>query len=199
MGIDMTSFPIRLDAEPVRAIRADRQLWELAELQPPFVAPWGDEPVPDISRALLAAVPEGAGWVELFSGRSFRQAEYLLDPFAYRDPTQTWEQREQTLVYRTIFGAEIFAEHATSGQGFHWRCSTAAYLSAAARRIDELDVAAARRQFSVIEMDDLGVYKVHRDEDDDHAFARILTDLRAFADHARATAASGLDLIITLY
>ena len=49
------------------------------------------------------------------------------------------------------------------------------------------------------EMDDLGLYKVHREEDDDHAFARVLAQLRAFAEHCHRVVARDLDLIITLY
>jgi hypothetical protein len=103
------------------------------------------------------------------------------------------------MAYRIIAGAEVFADHAMTGQGFRWRCSTAEFLAAAAARIDHLDVAAARSAFSVAEMDDLGLYKVRREEDDDQAFARILARLRAFGEHCRRTAARDLDLIITRY
>ena len=161
--------------------------------------PWGDEPLPDISRALLGALPGGAGWVSHFGGRSFDQAEYLLDPVAYRTGAQTWKERERTVAYRTVFGDEFFAEHARSGQGFRWRCSTTPFLAAAVERVDGLDTAAVRREFSVAEMDALGLYKVHPGEDDDEVFARVLTGLRQFAGHCRNVVGRGLDLVITLY
>ncbi|MET7399723.1 hypothetical protein ABZS66_40200, partial [Dactylosporangium sp. NPDC005572] len=123
---------------------------------------------------------------------------YLLDPVAYR-AVRTWEERERTVAYRIVAGDQAFATHATSGQGFAWRCSTTAFLAAAVERIDALDVAAVRAEFSVVEMDDLGLYKVHREEDDEHAFARVLAQLRAFAEHCRGVVARDLDLIITLY
>ncbi|WP_327000130.1 hypothetical protein OHA72_34010 [Dactylosporangium sp. NBC_01737] len=198
MGMDVRSFAVPLRADAVQAIRADAELWETASEQPPFCAPWGDEPLPEISRALLAAVPAGAGWVGHFGDRSFQQAEYLLDPVAYRG-ARTWQERERSTAYRIVAGDEAFAGHARSGQGFPWRCSTAGFLAAAVRRIDGLDVAAARREFSVAEMDDLGLYKVHREEADEHAFARVLAQVRAFAEHCRGVAGSGLDLIVTLY
>ncbi|WP_330186190.1 hypothetical protein KZZ52_49035 [Dactylosporangium sp. AC04546] len=196
--MDVQSLAVSLDADPVRAIRADPELWASASEQPPFCAAWGDEPLPDISQALLTAVPAGAGWVRHFEDRSFQQAEYLLDPMAYR-AARTWEERERTVAYRIIAGDQAFAEHATSGQGFAWRCSTTAFLATAVERIDALDVAAVRAEFSVVEMDRLGLYKVDREEDDEHAFARVLTQLRAFAEHCRAVVTRDLDLIITLY
>ena len=199
MGIDFKSIAVPLDAEPVRAIRAHAGLWELASEQPPFCRPWGDEALPDISRSLLAVVPDSTGWVDHFEDRSFDQAEYLLDPAAYRTRAQTWEQRERSMAYRIVAGAEVFADHAVSGQGFRWRCSSTHFLATAAERIDTLDVIAARREFSVAEMVDLGLYKVQRTEDDDHAFARIFTHLRAFSEHCRAAAARDLGLIITRY
>ena len=198
VGIDLRSIAVPLQADPVRAIRADPELWTSAGDHPPFCASMGDETLPDISRALLAVIPAGTGWVYHFGDRSFRQAEYLLDPVAYRAEGRTWEERKQTMAYRVVTGAETFAEHATSGTGFPWRCSTTAFLTAAVERIDNLDVAAVRREFSVAEMDNLGLYKVHSEEDDAHAFARVLTQLRAFAEHCRGVAARGLDLIITL-
>ena len=199
VGIDLKSIAVPLNADPVRALRSHPELWESASEQPPFSRPWSDRPLPDISRSLLAVVPDDTGWVDHFDDRSFHQAEYLLDPAAYRTGAQTWEQREQSMAHRIIAGAEVFAEHATSGQGFRWRCSTTAFLTMAAEQIDTLDVIAARREFSVAEMDALGLYKVHREEDDDHAFARILTQLRAFGEHCRRTVARDLDLIITQY
>lgn len=199
VGIDLRSIVVPLDADLVRAIRAHPGLWEAASEQPPFCLPRVDETLPDISRFLLAALPNGAGWVDHFNDRSFHQAEYLLDPASYRTQAQTWEQREQTMAYRIIAGAEVFAEHATTGQGFRWRCSTTKFLATAVERIDALDVTAARREFSVAEMDDLGLYKVQPEEDDDHAFARILAQLRAFGGHCHEIVARDLDLIITRY
>ncbi|MFC4038570.1 hypothetical protein ACFO1B_09085 [Dactylosporangium siamense] len=190
MGIDLHSIAVPLGADPVRAIRADPQLWESACDQPPFAAAWGDEPLPDISRALLAVVPAGTGWVGHFGDRSFQQAEYLLDPAAYRAG-----HGAPSAEYRIIGGDEVFAGHATSGQGFPWRCSSAAFLEVAVRRVDALDVDAARREFSAAEMVELGVYKAHGDE----SFDDVLAQLRAFAGHCRAVAAAGLDLIITRY
>lgn len=197
VGIDLHSIAVPLDADPVQAIRADAELWAQASDQPPFCGPWGDEPLPEISRALRAAIP--AGWVGHFGDRSFRQAEYLLDPVAYRTQARTWQERERTMVYRIINGAEAFAGHATSGQGFRWRCSTKRFLAAAVQRIDTLDIAGVRREFSVAEMASIGVYKVHPEEDDEDAFARVLTQLRAFAEHCRSVVAQDLGLIISLY
>jgi hypothetical protein len=53
--------------------------------------------------------------------------------------------------------------------------------------------------FSVAEMVDLKLYKVDSYEDDDHAFDRLLSQLRTFADHCRAVVRQDLGLIITLY
>ncbi|MEU4779573.1 hypothetical protein [Micromonospora sp. NPDC023633] len=194
----MESIALPLGADPVRAIRADPVLWELASEQPPFCRPWAGETLPDISRELLAVLPAGAGWVHSFGDRSFEQAEYLLDPKGHR-ATRTWEERERSMAYRIVHGDEVFAEHATSGQGFRWRCSATAFLAAAVERIDRLDVVAVRRDFSVVEMSELGVYKVHAEEEDDQAFARVLAGLRAFADHCRTVVERKLDLIITQY
>lgn len=73
------------------------------------------------------------------------------------------------------------------------------FLAAAVERIDTLDVTTVRREFSVAEMDDLGLYKVHPEEDGEHAFTRVLTQLRTFAEHCRTAVAGDLDLIITKY
>jgi hypothetical protein len=196
VGLDFISIAVPLDAAPVQAIRADAILWELADVHPPFSEL--NDTTPQISRDLLTVVPGGAGWVSHFDDRSHQQAEYLLDPARYRE-AQTWEDREQTQTYRILFGDMMFAEHAQSGQGMPWRYSTAAFLRTAVDYIDNLDVAAARREFSVAEMADLGVYKVHREDNDDQAFARVLGNIRRFAEHCRSTAGQGLDLIITLY
>jgi hypothetical protein len=186
-----------LHAGPIQAIRADPELWETAIGRPPFTRFWGDEPLPEISQALLTVLPAGRCQVSHFDDRSHEQAEYLLDPIAYRTEGVTWRQRERSLAYRMIRGAEPFAAHAISGQGISWRCSSSTFV-AAVQRLDRLDVAGVRREFSVAEMDTLGLYKVHPDEDDDHAFTRILGQLRAFTEHCRTVTAQGLDLIITL-
>lgn len=92
-----------------------------------------------------------------FEDRSFQRAEYLIDPAAYRSRARTWEQRELTMAYRIIAGAEVFAGHAASGQGVLWWCSTTAFSAKAVQRLDALDEAVIRIQFSVAEMDDLGL------------------------------------------
>ena len=187
-----------LDAGPVQIIRADSSLWEMADGYPPFGSLRDGEVLPDISGAILAVVGFGAGWVEHFGDRSFQQAEYLLDPLAYR-ASRTWEQRELTMAYRIVHGDEPFATHARSGQGMPWRCSSAAFLAAAVQRIDSLDVAAVRREFSIAEMARLGVYKVHPEDDDERAFDRVLTRLYEFGEYCRGVVAKNLDLIITLW
>ncbi|BEL06776.1 hypothetical protein Q0Z83_049670 [Actinoplanes sichuanensis] len=199
MGLDFECLTVRLDNEPMRRIRADPALWAVVEDQPPFCGPWPGEELPEITRRLLAVLPEDTRRNhDFFGSRNHSQAEYLLDPVAYRTE-RTRQQAEQTRAHQAIFGAEVFAAHARSGQGITYRCSTAAQLTDAVRLIDELDVTVARREFSVAEMSDLAVYKVHRDEDDDQSFDRNLHDLRAWADHCRTVAAEGLDLMITLY
>ncbi len=197
MGIDLKSIAVPLRADAIRAIRADAALWAVADEHPPFGRVWGDEPVPEISRALVAALPAGTGWVDHFGDRSFHQAEYLLDPAAYRE-IQTWRQRERSLPYRIVNGDEVFAEHARSGQGFVWRCSTAAFLTEAVAflaeataRIDGLDASACGA-----EMHELGIYKA---DPDGRAFDGVLAQLRAFTGRCRDVAAGGLDLIITRY
>ncbi|BCJ51833.1 hypothetical protein Asp14428_33080 [Actinoplanes sp. NBRC 14428] len=198
MGIDMESFAVPLHADPVRAIRADPVLWEAASEHPPFCRAWPGEALPSISQALVAVLPTGGNWVQHFVDRSQQQAEYLLDPVAYRE-VQAWQDRESSMAYRIIHGYEVFADHAVSGQGFRWRCSTKVFLTAAADQVDNLDIAAVRREFSVAEMAELGLYKVHPDEDDDHAFGRVLAQLRAFAGHCRHVVAQDLDLIVSQY
>ncbi|MEU4164560.1 hypothetical protein [Actinoplanes sp. NPDC026670] len=199
MGLDFECLTVRLDNEPMRRIRADPELWAVAEDQPPFCGPWPGEEPPEITRQLLAVLPRDTRRNhDFFGSRNHSQAEYLLDPVAYRTE-RTWQDATRTRIHCAIFGAEVFAPHARSGQGITWRCSTAAQLTDAVRLIDELDVTAARREFSVVEMSDLGVYKVHREEDDEESFQRNLRDLRSWAGHCRAVAAEGLDLMITLY
>jgi hypothetical protein len=187
-----------LDASPVQALRADPRLWSEAEAHPPFSRPWPAEDLPEVSQVLLAVLSPDTRWIrDHFAGRNHGQAEYLLDPAAFRH-VRSWAQREQTPTYRAIFGAGAFAAHASSGQGIPWRCSTPAQLADAVRLIDGLDVAAVRREFSVAEMHDLGVYKTHGGEDEDETFARDLQDLRSWAECCRSVAAQGLGMIITL-
>ena len=62
-----------------------------------------------------------------------------------------------------------------------------------------MDVDAVRREFSVAEMAELGLYKAHREEGDGEAFTRVLAALRAYAGRCREVVARDLDLIITLY
>jgi len=198
MGLDWQCIAVPLDAEPVRVIRADAVRWEEADLHPPFTEAESGGSLPEISRALLAALPAGAGWIAHFGSRSYEQAEYLLDPAAFR-VIRGWEDRERSLPYRIIQGDTVFAPHAQGGQGPLWRCSTKSFIADAVQHIDALDVAAVRAQFTVAEMVDLGVYKVHPSERDDDTFAGVLADLRAFADTCRQAVASELDLIITLW
>ncbi|MFC4063680.1 DUF1877 family protein [Actinoplanes subglobosus] len=199
MGLDFECLAVPLDADPVRAIRASPELWAMADDQPPFSGPWPDEELPDITRRLLAVLPEGTSRnLDFFGSRNHEQAEYLLDPVASRT-TQTWEQRRHLPTYQAVFGAELFAEHAASGQGIRWRCSTPDQLAAAVQLIDALDVAAVRREFSLAEMVRLGVYKVHPEEDEQDYFTRNLQDLRTWADHCRHVATQNLGLMITLF
>jgi hypothetical protein len=155
MGFDWSCIAVPLDAAPVRAIRADEELWDQALTKPPFGELWPGEEMPAISRELLAVVPPGTKWIYEFGDRSFDQAEYLFDPVAFRAAGDD----EVTPANGIIFGAEPFAAHAKGGQGVPWRCSGGAYLKAAANTIDSLDVATVRGQFSVAEMHDLGVYQ----------------------------------------
>lgn len=199
MGLDFTCIVLPLDSEPVRAIRADPQLWAVADGQPPFCGPWPGEELPEITQRLLSVIPEGTRWTpRWFESRNHQQAEYLLDPSGYR-ARRSWEERERSRAYRTIMGAEPFADHATSGQGIRWRCSTATQLAEAARLIDDLDIPAVRREYSVADMAEQGLYKVDRSEDDEVSFTRNLHDLRSWAGHCRDSAVRGLDLVITLY
>ena len=194
----MRSIAVPLDADAWRAIRADAELWAIAAQHPPFVRARSAAPLPEISAALCATAEPGARWAEHFADRSFDQAEYLLDPSAYRSAS-SWEEREREVAHRVIQGDEVFARHASSGQGLAWRCSTFAFLVTAVEEIDTLPVDARRREFSVAEMVHLGVYKAHAGEGDDQCFARVLAALRAFRDHCRDVIAHGLDLLIEVY
>lgn len=130
-------------------------------------------------------------------------ASYLEPPFGLLDPvgfrrSSSYEERERTLEHRVVRGDQRFAEHATSGQGVHWRCSHAGFLVRAVARIDAIDVAAVRAEFSVAEMDELGVYKVHAGEDDDEKFAVVLADLRGLARWYHQLVGAGLDAMVIL-
>jgi len=196
VGLDLHLYPVRLDSAPVRLIRTDAEVWEEACLHPPFGA-IEDEPVPVVNRELMAALPDGFELTRCFSDRSFDQAEYLLDPVAHRRQT-SWQERQRSLPYRIIHGDQEFASFARGGQGVPWRCSTAAFLAESAATIDAIDVAANRREFSVAEMHDLGIYKAFRGQPDDEAFARVLNNLRQLAAYHHRLVDSGLDLIIEL-
>ncbi|WP_143133765.1 DUF1877 family protein [Actinoplanes philippinensis] len=195
----MRCIALPLESGPVRALRADPALQRLAEDQPPFTRRWPDEVLPRISEQLLAVVPDDTKWsLDFFESRNFDQAEYLLDPIATRT-IKSWPQRERMATYRAIFGAQRFALYTSDGCVTPWRCSSPAELTAAARLIDELDVAAVRREFSVADMLELGLYKVHPEDDDTESFTRALGDLRAWADHCRGVAARDLGLVIDLF
>jgi hypothetical protein len=198
VGLDLRSIPVRLGSEPARRIREDADLWEAAAWLPPFSSRlYGEEQLPGISLALLAEVPGVQGWTAHFPDRSHQQAEYLLDPRAMRE-SLTYAERERSLPYRVIFGDEGFAGHARASQGVAWRCSGTAFLRQAAALIDAIDPAAARREFSVAEMYDLGVYKVRPNGDDDTEFEVVLQHLRRLAAYYGQVADQGLDLIFEL-
>ena len=197
MGLDLWAVPVRLDTAPLRAMRAGADAWEEAADHPPFASSWG-EPAPPISREILERIPDGfAGAVLPLPSRSHDQAEYFLDPVAYRTHT-SWEERERSLPHRIIRGDREFAEHATSGIGVPWRCSTSAFLAEAAALIDAIDPVAIRQEFSVAEMVDLGVYKTRPDMDDDETFVHVLADLRELARYHHRLVDHGLDLVLTL-
>lgn len=195
MGLDLSSLPVRLASAPMRRIREDATLWEIAVRNPPFCS-YEDDTLPDISRELLTELPSARERAH-FPDRSHHQAEYVLDPDGYR-ALPGWVERERSLPYRIIYGDVLFADHAVAGQGIHWRCSTAAFLAKAAAEIDALDLVATRRRFSVADMSSEGVYKVHPAEDDSAAFERIVVNLRDIAGYYHEIADQGLDLILTL-
>ena len=62
MGFDLQTIPVRRGCEPVRRIRASASLWREAAYRPPFGTRLGEEPLPEISLALIAAVPGVQGW-----------------------------------------------------------------------------------------------------------------------------------------
>jgi hypothetical protein len=196
MGLDLQTFPVRLDSTPMRILRSDAQAWEDAVDHPPFCNLPSDS-LPEISLQLLASFPNGLGLNYPFPDRSHEQAEYLLDPVGFRALTD-WAERERSLPYRIIQGDRVFADHAASGQGMRWRCSTAAFLAEAAAAIAAIDVAAAHREFSVAEMATLGIYKVHDTQGDDEYFERVLGGMERLARYYRQVANDGMDLILTL-
>jgi hypothetical protein len=196
MGWDLTMLPVRLNSAPLSTIRRDALLWETAIDFPPFFEDEG-EPLPEVNRQILVDRPAGLGWNDPFLDRSHEQAEYLLDPAGHRRLT-SWEERERTLPYRIVHGDQEFAEHAKAPQGNPWRCSTAAFLADSAATIDGLDVAAVRREFSVAEMANGGVYRVRRGEGDDEAFDRVLAHLRELARYYHRVVDLGFDLIVVL-
>jgi hypothetical protein len=199
MGLDVKMVPVRLDSAPMRAIRESAELWAQAELEPPFGSGGGTrEPVPAISGEITALIPEGFGSYDAFPGRTWMQAEYLLDPVDFRRPGR-YDGDERPLPYRIVHGDQRFAEHAIAGQGAPWRCSHSDFLAVAAARIDAIDVAAVRAEYSVAEMYEMGVYKVHEGEDDDENFAEVLADLRGLARWYRRLVGEGLDAIVIVW
>jgi hypothetical protein len=199
MGLDLSTIATRLDSASVRRIRQDAGACEVAELNPPFSYYAVDEPQPDISRELLADLPDelAHSWFYPFPDRSYQQAEYLIDPAGRRALT-SWVERERSLNYRIIHGDEPFADHAVADQGHPLRCSTTAFLTEAAARIDAIDDDAARREFSVARMYADGAYKARPDEYDSVAFDRITGRLRTLATYYHKIVDQGLDLIVKL-
>ncbi|MEU4538150.1 DUF1877 family protein [Streptosporangium sp. NPDC023825] len=175
----------------MRLIQADPEQRELASLW--LFSPPDDKPLSDLDRRLLATLPEEFRTTGPFPDRSYEQAEYLLDPADYRK-VNSWPERERSLPYRIIQGDRRFADH--EDLEAPWRCSTTSFLAEAAATIDALDVAAVRQEFSVVEMRNLGVYKVHEIEPDDEVFDRVLDRLRLLAHYYHQLVALDLDLII---
>jgi hypothetical protein len=191
--------PVLLDSAPVRAMRESADAFNEAVMGPPFFPSVHTEPLPAINRELLELLPDGLREsFEPFVGRSHDQAEYLIDPAARRR-VRNWIERERSLPHRIIFGDRPFAPHATSGQGISWRCSTSVFLAEAATRIDAIDAAAVRREFSVAEMLELGLYKVHPQDDDDESFTTTLAELRRLGDYYHRLAEAEVDLVAFLY
>jgi hypothetical protein len=179
-------------------MRENVVVWEEAVQHPPFASTWPGEPVPAISRQIVQSLPTGFESWWPFPGRTHGKAEYLIDPVGYRR-LRSWEERERSLPFRAVRGDQPFAEHAMSGQGVTWRCSTSAFPSEAAALIDAIDVDAVRSAFSVAEMDHLGVYKADaRAADDDAEFTRVLADLRELSRRYHQLVGARLDLVVTL-
>jgi hypothetical protein len=195
MGLDLSVRAVRLDSASCRAIRGSVEIWDEAVLHPPFGGGRGCGPLPAVNREMLRHLPEEFRLFRPFPGRTQEQAEYLLDPVGFRRVT-TYEERGRSVPHRIVFGDRPFADHARGGQGVPWRCSASRFLAEAAARIDAVDAAAARREFSVADMVDQAVYKAHPDADDDEAFTRVLSELRALARWYRGLADHGLDAIV---
>ncbi|ADD44390.1 DUF1877 family protein [Stackebrandtia nassauensis] len=196
MGVDWSASPVRLASDAMREIREDPQLWETASFYPPFYD--DPEPIPEISRRLTADWPEGLEWRVGFLDRAYNQVEYLLDPVAYRR-MEDWARRERSLSYRIVHGDNPFAEHAVSGQGFPWRCSSREFLAEAVEVIDRLDVARVRAEYSKVDMSRLGVYKVSPRGDDGISFDANLERLRQLGDFYRSVVDSDFDVVVELY
>lgn len=196
MGLDLSAIPVRLDAEPVRRLLSDPDVFQDTTYRPPFTnRTWG-EPLPPLNQALCAAHPNLSGWDSPYPDRSYEAAEFVLDPAAWRAATD-WETRERSIAHRIIHGDHYLADHAMGGQGVRWRGSRAAFLYQAADTIDRLDLVAARRAFSLPELDDLGVYKVSVDHDnEEELFVKVTRNLARLAGYYRSVAERGLDLII---
>ncbi|WP_345390668.1 hypothetical protein [Nonomuraea salmonea] len=210
--MDLRSVPVRLNSEPVRAMRRDAEVWETASWQPPFHSDSDSdsdagsgsdgigEPLSETNQAMLADRPSALDTLDgpwCSGARDYEQAEYALDPAAYRQ-WDDYEERERSLPYRIIHGDRHFADHAVSGQGMLWRCSARAFLIEAADTIEALDETSIRREFSIREMAP-GVYKTRSDDDEDETFARAMNNLRWLARYYRDVAAHGYDLIVISY
>jgi hypothetical protein len=199
VGLDLSMTPVRLDSTAMRVMSESAEVFEEAQVHPPFRSSrFRDEPLPAVNRRLLALLPEDLDTpIDPFPRRSHGQAEYLLDPAGHRR-IDSWRTRERRLPYRIVHGDRAMAEHMRAGQGIHWRCSTASFLAEAAARIDQLDVDAVRREFSVADMVEQGVYKVHPDEDDDESFAATLAELRRLGEYYHRLVDLGLDVVVVL-
>lgn len=193
MGFDLVTVPVRLEAEPMRTIKESAEAWEIAAIYPPFASVKHD-PLPRVSREILKQIPDGFERTDNFPDRSYDAVMYLMDPSAYRN--SNWEELERSLPYRIIYGDQHFATHAKGIQGVPWRCSTSNFLADAAARIDAINPSILRRQFSVNQMVNSGVYKARRSEDDDETFKRHLVALRQLAHYYNRLAGAGLDLVV---
>jgi Domain of unknown function (DUF1877) len=196
VGFDLRIVPVRLAAAPTRRIRADAAAWEESSEHPPFGRLYRDEQPSAISLALTTEVPDADDHAP-FAARTQQQAEYLLDPDRFKQHS-SYDARERCMPYRIIFGDDVFAEHARSGQGLPWRCSTTAFLRQAAASIDSLDPVAARRRFSTQEMVALHAYRA-APGDDDEQFDELLQSLRDLSSYYRTVADRDLDVMVIEY
>ncbi|WP_250032353.1 DUF1877 family protein [Paractinoplanes maris] len=137
--------------------------------------------------------------LEHCNGRAWMQGEYVFDPGQWRSEVGRSDERRKTMAHCIIRGDAVFADETAPDLGIPWRCSTAGFLTEVVERIDRLDVAAARHEFSVAEMVQLDLYKVHPEGETDETFDRLMTYLRDFADRCRGIAAHGLGLVITMH